>query len=96
VSSTLDVTPATLADLAETRRLVEDAGVRWHQEQLDQRDLKAVRSAVDGAIALFGEIDILFANAGIHCFCSILEMQDADWHDQIDVNLTGSCTCFGR
>jgi NAD(P)-dependent dehydrogenase (short-subunit alcohol dehydrogenase family) len=94
VSSTLDVTPATLADLAETGRLVQDAGVRWHQEQLDQRDLKAVRSAVDGAVALFGKIDILFANAGIQSFCSILEMRDADWHDQIDVNLTGTCNLF--
>ena len=91
VSSTLDVTPATLADLAETGRLVQDAGVRWHQEQLDQRDLKAVRSAVDRAVALFGKIDILFANAGIQSFCPILEMHDADWHDQIDVNLTGTC-----
>ena len=94
VSSTLDVTPATLADLAETGRLVQDAEVRWHQEQLDQRDLKAVRSAVDGAVALFGKIDILFANAGIQSFCSILEMRDADWHDQIDVNLTGTCNLF--
>ena len=94
VSSTLDVTPATLVDLAETGRLVQEAGVRWHQEQLDQRDLKAVRSAVDGAAALFGKIDILFANAGIQSFCPILEMQDADWHDQIDVNLTGTCNLF--
>lgn len=94
VSATLDVTPATLADLAETGHLVQDAGVLWHQEQLDQRDLKAVRSAVDGAVALFGKIDILFANAGIQSFCSILEMRDADWHDQIDVNLTGTCNLF--
>ena len=94
VSSPLDVIPATLMDLAETGRLVQDAGVRWHPEQLDQRDLKAVRSEVDRAIALFGRIDILFANAGIQSFCPILEMQDADWHDQIDVNLTGTCNLF--
>ena len=40
---------------------MQDAGVRWHQEQLDQRDLKAVRSAVDGAVTLyFGKINNLF------------------------------------
>lgn len=94
VSPTLDVAPSTLADFAETGRLVQNAGVRWHQVQLDQRNLKAVLSAVDGAAALFGKIDILFANAGIQSFCSILQMQDADWHDQIDVNLTGTCNLF--
>jgi NAD(P)-dependent dehydrogenase (short-subunit alcohol dehydrogenase family) len=34
--------------------------------------------------------DIVFANAGIQAFKPILEMDDADWHDQIDVNLNGT------
>jgi NAD(P)-dependent dehydrogenase (short-subunit alcohol dehydrogenase family) len=33
----------------------------------------------------------LFANAGIQAFKPILELEDADWHDQIDVNLNGTC-----
>ena len=94
VSPTLDVTPATLDELKETGDLVKEVGGRWHQSQLDQRDLPAVRAAVDDTIKRFGGIDILFANAGIQAFCSILEMQDADWHDQIDVNLTGTCNLF--
>lgn len=36
----------------------------------------------------------LFANAGIQAFKPILEMEDADWHDQIDVNLTGTCNAI--
>ena len=32
----------------------------------------------------------MFANAGIQAFKPLLEMADADWHDQIDVNLTGT------
>ena len=40
--------------------------------------------------AAFGGIDILFANAGIQAFKPLLEMGDADWHDQIDVNLSGT------
>jgi NAD(P)-dependent dehydrogenase (short-subunit alcohol dehydrogenase family) len=91
VSSTLEVTPATSDELAETGRLVVAAGGRWCEARLDQRDLPAVRLAADKALAAFSRIDILFANAGIQSFKPILEMEDADWHDQIDVNLTGTC-----
>jgi NAD(P)-dependent dehydrogenase (short-subunit alcohol dehydrogenase family) len=42
----------------------------------------------------FGGIDILFANAGIQAFKPILEMEDADWHDQINVNLTGTANAI--
>ncbi len=90
VSATLDVTAATARELAETGRLVEAAGARWHMEVLDQRDLPAVRAAASRAVEALGGIDILFANAGIQGFKPILEMADADWHDQIDVNLTGT------
>jgi NAD(P)-dependent dehydrogenase (short-subunit alcohol dehydrogenase family) len=94
VSATLEVAPATLDELAETGRLVEDAGARWYQEQLDQRDLPALRSAAEKAQATFGRLDILFANAGIQSFKPILDWDDADWHDQIDVNLTGTCNAI--
>ena len=90
VSATLDVTPATAADLDETGRLVEAAGATWRSEVLDQRDLGALRAAAQRAAEHLGGIDILFANAGIQAFKAILDMEDADWHDQIDVNLTGT------
>jgi NAD(P)-dependent dehydrogenase (short-subunit alcohol dehydrogenase family) len=41
-----------------------------------------------------GGIDILFANAGIQAFQPLLEMDDADWHIQIDVNLTGTANAI--
>ena len=90
VSATLDVTPATRSELDETGRLVKGAGARWQAEVLDQRDLRALRAAAERAAETFGGVDILFANAGIQAFKAILEMEDADWHDQIDVNLTGT------
>lgn len=58
--------------------------------RLDQRDLAALRTAADRAHATFGRLDILFANAGIQSFKAILDWEDADWHDTIDVNLTGA------
>ena len=88
VSPTLEVLPATQSELGETGRLVEAAGARWCEACIDQRDLSALRAAADKAVAAFGRLDILFANAGIQAFKPILEWEDADWHDTIDVNLT--------
>src|ERR1700728_746748 len=94
VSATLEVVPATSAELAETGRLVEAAGARWCEAHLDQRDLVTLRAAADKARATFGRLDVLFANAGIQGFKAILDWEDADWHDTIDVNLTGTCNAI--
>jgi NAD(P)-dependent dehydrogenase (short-subunit alcohol dehydrogenase family) len=90
VSDILDFEPATLGDLAETGRLVEQAGTRWQPFQGDQRDIGALRGIAKAVEAEFGGLDIVFANAGIQAFKPLLEMRDADWHDQIDVNLSGT------
>jgi NAD(P)-dependent dehydrogenase (short-subunit alcohol dehydrogenase family) len=94
VSATLEVAPATRDELAETGRLVQAASRRWSEATLDQRDLAALRAAAAKARATFGRLDILFANAGIQSFKPILEWEDADWNDQIDVNLTGTCNAI--
>jgi NAD(P)-dependent dehydrogenase (short-subunit alcohol dehydrogenase family) len=94
VSESLDVTPATAAELEETGRLVRATGQEWLAITLDQRDLAALKRAAEQVRCEFGGMDILFANAGIQGFASILEMEDADWHDQIDVNLTGTANAL--
>ena len=88
------VTPATQADLDETGRLVEGAGRTWRKFILDQRNLDSLRSAVKKIELENGGIDILFANAGIQAFRPLLEMEDPDWHIQIDVNLTGTANAI--
>jgi len=90
VSPILDFAPATEKDLADTGDAVRGTGRRWLSEVVDQRDIHALRAAAERIEKQWGGIDILFANAGIQAFKPILEMQDADWHDQIDVNLTGT------
>jgi NAD(P)-dependent dehydrogenase (short-subunit alcohol dehydrogenase family) len=90
VSVTLDYAPASEADLDRTDQEVKALGSRWMEWRLDQRDMAALRAATAGIEEKFGRIDILFANAGIQAFKPILDMEDADWHDQIDVNLTGT------
>ena len=89
-SAHVDFASASTDDLAGTGRLVTETGRRWMAIQLDQRNLPALRQAASSIQSDLGGIDILFANAGIQAFKPILEMEDADWHDQIDVNLTGT------
>ena len=84
------VKPATRADLDQTGDRVKSAGVQWTSFVLDQRDLPALRVAAERINTEFGHIDILFANAGIQAFRPLLQMEDPDWHIQIDVNLTGT------
>jgi len=84
------VEAASPDELKETGQLVQAAGGRWLGIKLDQRNLPALRAAAVDAEREFGGIDILFANAGIQAFKPLLEMEDEDWHTQIDVNLTGT------
>jgi NAD(P)-dependent dehydrogenase (short-subunit alcohol dehydrogenase family) len=90
VSPILDFAPATRDDLDSTGEAVEAAGGRWLPAVADQRDIGAVRAAAALIERELGGVDIVFANAGIQAFKPILEMDDADWHDQIDVNLNGT------
>jgi NAD(P)-dependent dehydrogenase (short-subunit alcohol dehydrogenase family) len=84
------VKPSTPEDLQETGRLVEKAGSRWQSFIIDQRDLPMLRKAAEQIEKTWGGIDILFSNAGIQEFWPLLEMEDVDWHTQIDVNLSGT------
>jgi len=84
------VEAASPDELKETGQLVQAAGGRWLGINLDQRNLPALRAAALEVEREFGGIDILFANAGIQAFKPLLEMEDEDWHTQIDVNLTGT------
>ncbi len=84
------VAPSTPEDLEETGRLVAGASRRWLGIKVDQRDLPALRAAAAKAEQEFGGVDILFANAGIQSFHSLLEMEDADWNITIDNNVTGT------
>lgn len=89
-SSTMDYAPASPEDLAETGRLVEQAGAPWLPVVFDQRDRAAVKAGFAQVVEHFGGIDVVFANAGIQGFASLLDMSDELWDDQIDINLTGT------
>ncbi|MGC7097417.1 mycofactocin-coupled SDR family oxidoreductase [Amycolatopsis lurida] len=77
-------------DLDSTARMVEKLGRRIIARQADTRNLKELQSVVDEAIAEFGRIDVVCANAGISSFGFAWELAEETWQEMIDVNLTGS------
>jgi NAD(P)-dependent dehydrogenase (short-subunit alcohol dehydrogenase family) len=89
-SSRLDYAPGTRVDLAQTGRAVREHGSEWLPIEADVRDIEGLRTAAREVVATLGGVDIVFANAGIQAFKPLLEMDDADWHEQIDTNLNGT------
>jgi NAD(P)-dependent dehydrogenase (short-subunit alcohol dehydrogenase family) len=89
-SAAMEYEPATEEDLAHTGALVTEAGGEWLSVVFDQRDIAAVREGFSQVVAHFGGVDVVFANAGVQGFAPLLEMSDELWHDQIDINLTGT------
>jgi SDR family mycofactocin-dependent oxidoreductase len=86
---TTDYPGSTPEELEETVRLVEKTGQKVLARQADVRDLAALQSLVDDAIAEFGRLDIVAANAGVMSAARAWELTPEQWKDVIDVNLTG-------
>jgi len=61
--------------------------------EVDVRKSEQVRAMVDRALEKFGQVDILFNNAGINKLAPVWEMDEATWRLVIDVNLTGTFNC---
>jgi SDR family mycofactocin-dependent oxidoreductase len=80
---------ATPDDLAETVKLVEEKDRRILARQVDVRDLAGLQDLAAQAVADFGGIDIVVANAGIGSFAPIWEFTEEQWDELIGVNLTG-------
>jgi len=90
LSSTQHYDIPSTHDLSQTGELVETQGRRWLQIEADIRDFTALKVAAARIESQFGPVDILAAIAGIQAFKPLLEMQDEDWDDQININLTGT------
>jgi len=81
---------ATPEDLAGTVRAVEELDRQCLGLECDIRSGAALDAAVAAALAQFGRIDILIANAGIWALGRLWELTDDQWQDMIDTNLTGT------
>jgi SDR family mycofactocin-dependent oxidoreductase len=76
-------------ELDETVRLVEKLDRRALAVLADVRSQAALDDAVSRAIAEFGKVDALIANAGILSIGAVWELTEQQWQDMVDVNLTG-------
>jgi SDR family mycofactocin-dependent oxidoreductase len=80
---------ATSDDLAETAQAVEALDRRIITRRADVRDFDALEHILSEAVAEFGRLDIVSANAGIVGYGAAHELSEQAWRDMIDVNLTG-------
>ncbi len=74
----------------ETQSLITAEGVRCSVIQGDVRVEADVEALVSRALADYGQIDVLFNNAGIWRGADAEEMSTEDWKEVLDVNLTGA------
>jgi SDR family mycofactocin-dependent oxidoreductase len=81
---------ATEEDLARTVKDIEALGRRIVGVRADIRDFTAMEAATATALAEFGRLDVVVANAGIASFAPVWELGPEQWREMIDVNLTGA------
>jgi gluconate 5-dehydrogenase len=86
----LDITPD---ELAVTAKLVRDVGSKAVTLDGDVTDEQQVIMAVSECIESFGGIDILINNAGRSLHCPPEQLSLAQWHELMDVNVTGYFLC---
>jgi len=79
---------ATPEDLAETERLVKEAGGRIVARQADVRERVELKEAIAAGVAELGRLDIVVANAGILPM-AMGEPEVGDFVDAADVDLVG-------
>ncbi len=76
--------------LADTVKVITDAGGQAEAFQCDVSDSKAIDSVVDKIAEEWEKIDILVNNAGITRDTLLPVMSDEQWDDVIAVNLRGT------
>jgi SDR family mycofactocin-dependent oxidoreductase len=80
---------ATAEELEQTRAEIEAMDRRVIAADADVRDQAQLDAVVAQAVDEFGGIDICIANAGIWSVAPYWEMEEQQWHDMVDINLSG-------
>ncbi|PWI18547.1 short-chain dehydrogenase [Streptomyces sp. Act143] len=76
--------------LEETVRLIEEAGGKALAVAADVTDATDVQALVAAAVDRFGSLDVAVNNAGVfRGGLPLADLPEADWHEQLAVNLTG-------
>jgi 2-hydroxycyclohexanecarboxyl-CoA dehydrogenase len=76
-------------DGIETTRVLSEQGSRVSFLAGDVSDPTHCQRAIDTAVAQFGRVDMMIANAGVQLQGSLLEATSSDWERVMSVNLMG-------
>ena len=83
----LDIDRDTAAAIASE---LDHGGGRAISAHCDVRDSASVRAGVEAAVAAFGRIDVVVANAAtVTPLATVDTLPEDDWREALDVNLTG-------
>ncbi|WP_394388201.1 SDR family NAD(P)-dependent oxidoreductase [Shewanella woodyi] len=77
-------------NLLSCHKAIEELGATACMFQLDVRDNQGVKCVIDEIVELWGHIDILINNAGVHRSCTFDNLTVEMWQEQLDVDLNGS------
>lgn len=77
----------------EAVQAIQDAGGEALFAEVDVSDSAQVQNVVQTSLNTYGGIDILFNNAGVLLFGTILETEQEAWNRLIAINLTGVYLC---
>lgn len=79
--------------LQQLKQEVEALGARCKIFAGDVRSSADIQKAVEGGIADFRTIDVLFNNAGICAYGLSHELSEQEWDAMLDINLKGAWLC---
>lgn len=77
-------------DLEETKKAIEELGVKVLAVQGDVSDFDATEKMIKEIIVEYGKIDVLVNNAGITKDMLLMRMKKEDFSEVIDINLVGT------
>lgn len=86
--------PGDPHDPDQTAKAVEDAGGQIVMHPVDVTSAQQVEAFASAAVAKFGRIDYAVANAGLLRAAALTDMTDEQWHQMLDVDLSGVMRTF--
>ncbi|MBN9045871.1 MAG: glucose 1-dehydrogenase [Rhizobiales bacterium] len=86
-----------IADFADHGKQLAEELAGGHEQAIfvktDVADSKSVQALIARTVEEYGQLDIMFANAGIAADGPIDELDEESWQRTIDINLTGVYLC---
>lgn len=74
----------------EVQKAAQQLGSKARGVVCDVKDYQALQEAVEVHTGIYGGLDVLFVNAGVGEFASVLDLSVEQWQNVIDTNLSGA------